>query len=75
VYTWPEVLDGATTRLGEETEVALTGGCSLEVAGVKWTVAALWVRLPGARIFYDQIDAAIFTELVWCVLLGGAWLQ
>jgi hypothetical protein len=52
-----------------------SGGCSLEVAGVKWTVAALRVRLPGARIFYDQTDAAIFTELVWCVLLGGAWLQ
>jgi hypothetical protein len=27
------------------------------------------------RVFYDQTDAVIFTELAWCVLLGGARLQ
>jgi hypothetical protein len=54
---------------------ACSGGYSLEVAGVKWPVAALRVRLPGARVFYDQTDTAIFTELVWCVLLEGARLR
>jgi hypothetical protein len=45
--------------------------CSFEMAGV----AALRVRLPGTRVFYDQTNAAIFVELTWCVLLGGARLR
>jgi hypothetical protein len=53
---------------------ACSGGCSLEVVGVKWFVVALQVRLSGARVFYDHTDAAFFTELTWCMLLGEARL-
>jgi hypothetical protein len=54
---------------------ACFGGYSLEVVDVKWYVAALRVRLSGACFFYDQTDVAIFTELTWCMLLGGAQLR